>query len=218
MKKEIKPGQTIEFNGNKYYVDGPDKELKEIIKKHKSFGPDWELANRKVFFFNRKHFTDGDTLISQTRSWFDDKLQPTESQVRRAMIWSYDQFGDYQIKSGGESNSDSMFSSHFKVEIENPINGEDMSAVILKKYSTKFSDVLITIKEIEELFKLSATSKQLNQKRLNDLDSWLYFALTPARITGSTMTLEKVKERIKTDYSKEEVNKELDKRIEYINS
>ena len=56
-----------------------------------------------------------------------------------------------------------------------PINGEDIEPVILKKYSKKFEDVLITLDEIEYLILNSLTEKEKIQKVKNDIESNIGF-------------------------------------------
>jgi hypothetical protein len=103
------------------------------------------------------------------RSWFKEERQPTESQVRNAMIWSYDSYGDYQIKAGGGSKGDNIFVSHLRSTIADPVTGNDKDVVILKKYSNNFKDVLITIKEVEALQELTESPKVRESRRKDNV-------------------------------------------------
>jgi hypothetical protein len=163
--------KTIQTKFGTYFCDGLPRVLKEELDKFpKGFNlKEYTLCQRKVNHVNTLPFNRGKEFIAETRSWFNDKKQPSESQVRHAMIWGYDQYGDYQIKAGGESASDSLFSSHFRVEIANPRTGEDMDVVVLKKHSTSFKDVLITIKELEAIFDAAATPAQKQYQKMEDL-------------------------------------------------
>jgi hypothetical protein len=157
-KKNYKKGDIVETaNGTKYYVNGVTPELEELWKRFKGLGS-YEFAKRKINIVYSKYFTEDSDVAAETRSWFDNK-QPSENQVRNAMIWSYDQFGDYSIKCGGESNADHIYTSHLRTEIMNPKTGEDQDVVVLKKFSTNFKDVLITIEEIQELQDLTETQQ-----------------------------------------------------------
>jgi hypothetical protein len=85
------------------------------------------------------------------------------------MIWGLGYPGeglDYAIKAGGESASDSMFSSSLKVMIAHPKTGLDTDVVILKKYSKNIEDVYITEKEVRALFNLCKTP--VEQKLINE--------------------------------------------------
>src|SRR5271154_3211413 len=106
----FKKGDTVEVDGQTYYVNGESEELEKLRKRSGAENYEYEFAKRKVNFVNSKYFDEDTDVAAQMRSWFDGK-QPTESQVRNAMIWSYDQFGDYKIKSGGGSASDHVYSS-----------------------------------------------------------------------------------------------------------
>lgn len=169
-KKNYKKGDIVEIaNGTKYYVNGVTPELEQLWKKNKGLSS-YEFAKRKINIVNSKYFTEDSDVAAETRSWFDNK-QPSENQVRNAMIWSYDQYGDYSIKSGGESNADNIYTSHFRTTIANPTTGEDQDVVILKKFSTDFKDVLITIEEIQELQDLTENQQVRTARRKEHLRS-----------------------------------------------
>lgn len=168
-KKTYKKGDIIETNHGKYYVNGVPDDLMKLWKDAKSIElQEWEFAKRKINIVNAKYFTEDTDVAAETRSWFNEK-QPTENQVRNAMIWSYDQFGDYQIKSGGGSDSDHVYVSHFKTTIANPTSGNDQDVIILKKFSTVFNDVLVTIDEIQELQDLTEIQKVRDYRRYDNL-------------------------------------------------
>src|SRR5690606_14889254 len=102
------------------------------------------------------------SVISQLRMWYGDLKQPTEAQVRRALILVIDE--DYALKSGGESASDNIFSSSLKWMQANPKSGLDYEPVLIKKWSRNFKDVLITFEEIVELWNLTITSKEKKEQ------------------------------------------------------
>lgn len=139
-----------------YYVDGFPADLKKKLGVR--WKSEWELAKLNVRFYNHK-YTEGDSdVLAQLRSLYDGIRQPNENQVRRAMILLINE--DYGLKSGGESASDSIFSSSLAIWIADPQTGEDKRVTLVKKYSTKFEEVLITMEEIEQLFELCLTPKE----------------------------------------------------------
>ena len=141
-KKTYKKGDVIETSdGVKYYVNGVPPELEEIWK-HSREGQEWEFAKRKINIVFSKYFTEDTDVAAESRSWFNDKKQPSQSQVKNALIWSYDGYNDYQIKAGGGAVSDSIFISNFKTTISDPKTGDDKDVVVLKKFSTDFNNDL----------------------------------------------------------------------------
>lgn len=82
------------------------------------------------------------------------KNQPTESQVKNALIWQYGIKGekpDYIIKSGGGSRSDHEFQSQIFNEIADPKTGLDKRVCLAWISSPKFKDILISDSLIREL-------------------------------------------------------------------
>lgn len=128
---------------------------------------DYFLAQRKHNSFHPQHLHQGFEDISFIRGFFKDLEQPSEDTVRRAMIFQIsDQTGQegpenkYCLKAGGGSKSDSIFSSSYSILIADPQTGYDKSVVLLKKFSTRFADVLITAEEISDLFEIVASPAQ----------------------------------------------------------
>lgn len=157
--------KTVEVKAQTYFVNQVPAEFEKQ--------PEWLLAQNKVNVFFAKHLNEYVHPAAEMRSWFNDKNQPTESQVRRAMIWGYDQFGDYQIKSGGGAIADNIFISQLKITIEDPRTGFDKDVVLLKKYSNNFDEVLITIDEVQKLEDLTESKARKNSMRLHLLPSML---------------------------------------------
>jgi hypothetical protein len=153
MKRQVKIS-----NGQTFLTNGliPDSDLKKeydrVMKEYRS----WFLQKNKVNFYNHKHMKD-ELCLSDACSEANVPKQPTEQQVRSALIWMCD---GYAIKCGGGTKSDSQFESSLAIEIAHPTTGEDTKVVVIKKYSTKFDDVLITKAEIRELYKACSSKKQ----------------------------------------------------------
>lgn len=139
-----------------YFVDGFPKDLKEKLRSR--WNNEYELAKINAKFYNHKHTQGDNDIVAQVRGFFDGIIQPTERRVRNAMILTIDE--DYAIKSGGESASDAIYSSSLKIMIADPVTGLDKDVVLVKKYSTKFEEVLITPNEISELFEVCLSSKE----------------------------------------------------------
>ena len=139
-----------------YYVDGFPSDLKKELGGR--YNDNWELAKRKVNFYNHKYTNGEADTVAQLRDLYKDIKQPTKQHVREAMILIINE--DYALKSGGESASDSMYSSSLCIWIADPKTFEDKKVVLIKKYSTKFEDILITMPEIEVLFEGSLTSQE----------------------------------------------------------
>lgn len=218
--------KIVSYNNKTYHINGMGPELTALHKQMKGLGVEvveYEFAKRNINFFNAKHFHNGDDIIAQTRSWLDDKKQPTEGQVRQALIWSYDSYGDYKIKSGGGSQADNIFISSLKTEIAHPKTGYDTEVVILKKYSTSFNDVLITVKEIEALLNLSATPRQkefIKKREMEGLFHGLFLhqrerkikcAKTGKRVLIPAHLAEKFYSQLLSDYPREWVKAEIEK-------
>ena len=217
-KKTYKKGDIVETsNGTKYYVNGVPPELEKIWKSAGVDNREWEMGKRKVNIVNSKYFTEDSDVAAESRSWFNDKQQPTEKQVRNAMIWGYDSYGDYQIKSGGGSRSDNIFSSHFRTTIADPKTGNDKDVVVIKKYSTKFEDVLIYIDEIQELQDLTETQEVRTVRRKDNLRC-IISVLIRHESGYTKVGKEKIEQKwidnlyteLKEEYKKEEVIEYLD--------
>ncbi len=145
---------------------------------------DFELAQMNAKVFQKKNINDI-AVISQLRMWFDDLKQPTEAQVRRAMILIIDE--DYAIKSGGESASDNIYSSSLKWMQAHPVSGLDYEPVIIKKWSTNFNDVLITFKEIEELWNLTITPEEKEEENIDTIIGCLGMLVGNCRVNKHDM-------------------------------
>lgn len=161
VKKKIK---TIEIGGKNYFVNNVPAQFEKQ--------PEWLLAQNRVNVVFSKHFDETTEPAAEMRSWFSGK-QPTEQQVRRALIWGFDSFGDYSIKSGGGAIADSIFISHFKMTVEDKRTGFDKDVVVLKKYSNNFEDVLITPDELQQLQEATESKQAKNVRRLRLLPSML---------------------------------------------
>jgi hypothetical protein len=222
--KKYKKGDKITTEFGTYYVDGVDQELQDYIDKNKSMGLDYVLAEKKVNIVYSKYFNEDNEVTATLRSWFNDKKQPTEKGVRDAMIWSYDSYMDYQIKAGGGSKSDSEFSSMMRIAIADA-NGNDKDVAILKKYSTDFKDVLITIKEIQALEEVLETKGAKDKKSKDKLFASIDF-LFRADLIGSVNdingkpvskeTLNKIFNNVVKEYSKNEINSAFERKINAI--
>jgi len=173
--------KTIQYNNNTYYVNGLSGELKQ---KYNSANNQWKESilfnNSPVFIYNHKNFQEDPIYLSDAVSILTDLIQPSESKVRSAMIWSIG-YGEgdmsYSIKSGGDNNSESHFSSSLSIEIAHPTTGEDTRVVIMKKYSKNFNDVLITEKEIRDLYKLCSTPKEKELHNDSQMEGGIYFLI-----------------------------------------
>lgn len=172
--------KTIEYNGSKYYVDGISGDLKkEYDSKNKSWREGVLFKNSPVLIYNHKNFQEDPIYLSDAVDILRDLTQPSEGIVKRAMIWGvgYGDYLDYMIKCGGDNNSDSFYSSSLTVEIAHPVTGLDTKVVIMKKYSTKFSDVLITEKEIRDLHKLCRTPKEQELNKISQMEGGIHFLM-----------------------------------------
>jgi len=176
IKGSYKKGDEVIVNGVKYYVDGLPEEMLKKLKGRDIGEQEFYLANNNVNIVNSKYFTEELDVAAESRSWFKDKEQPTENQVRAALIWGYDQYGDYQIKAGGGSASDSVYVSSFKSTIADP-SGNDKDVVILKKYSKNFKDVLITIAEIQALQDATETPQVRKVREKDNLRGTLSYLM-----------------------------------------
>lgn len=168
--------KTVSYNNSLYYLDGA-KPCDEVYENFFRGGRgraveevDYFLAKRKHFAFHPRHLHDGYETLSWVYSFFHGLAVPSEDQVRRAMILQLsDNTGEgpenkYSIKAGGGSASDSIFVSSYSILVAHPKTGEDTWVVLMKKYSTRFSEVLISYEEIKNLFDLVATKAQKKER------------------------------------------------------
>lgn len=172
--------KVIEYNDKKYYVNGLSGDLKkQYDSANKGFREQVLFANSPVFFYNHKNFQNDPIYLSDAVSILRDLKQPSELTVRRAMIWGVGYGGDldYKIKSGGESNSDSLYSSSLTIDIAHPKTFLDTKVVIMKKYSKNFEDVLITEKEIQDLYKICETPKEKELNKIFQMESGISFLI-----------------------------------------
>jgi len=166
--------KTVKLNNKTYYIDGVSGALKELLNRASKERKEALLFEQPeaICFYNHKNFQGNPDYLGDAVGILENVKQPTAQQVRHAMIWGLGYPGeglDYMIKAGGESNSDSMFSSCLKVMIAHPKTGLDTDVVVLKKYSTKIEDVYITEAEVRELYKLCQTpeeTKKINQTKV----------------------------------------------------
>lgn len=180
-------------NKEVYYANSEKPDDKDYVKFFQHKRPtedcDWFLAKRKHFAFFPKFLYDGYEDLAWINSFFHKLKQPSEQEVRRAMILTIqDDCGDgpmnkYMLKAGGGSVSDSVFVSSYSIVTADPSTGLDTWRVIMKKYSCTFEDVLISYDEIKHLFDQVATPEQVNA---DDKDSAIgYIGLfIRAKITG----------------------------------
>lgn len=211
--------KTVKISFGEYQVNGISPELKKIWDKAPTENREWEFAKRKVKIVNSKYFTEDTDVAAESRSWFDDKKQPTENQVKNAMIWSYDHYGDYKIKAGGGSRSDNIFVSSFSTTIADPKTGLDKDVVIIKKYGQSIEDVLITIDEIQELQDKTESKSVKNYRkneRLGGILSLLIrheqgFSVVEGNKRATSEQINKVINDTKQDYSSDEILNRLEK-------
>lgn len=172
--------KTVEYNGLKYYVNGISGDLKkEFDSANKGWREQVLFKNSPVLIYNHKNFQEDPDYLGDAVSVLEDLVQPSEAVVRRAMIWGvgYGEGMDYMIKSGGDNNSESFFSSSLTVEIAHPVTGLDTKVVVMKKYSTNFNDVLITEKEVRDLYKLCRTPKENELHKISQMEGGIHFLM-----------------------------------------
>jgi len=140
------------------------------------------------------------------------------------MIWGFDQYGDYQIKSGGGSEADSVYISHFKTTIADPKTGNDKDVVILKKFSTEFQDVLVYIDEIQELQDMTEPQKVRDSRRKDNLRGIISvltkhesgYPTTSNKKISPQKWIDELYKDLVDEYTTEEINEFLDKLIDKI--
>lgn len=212
-EKKVK---TVEVGNRNYFLNDVPAELKNK--------PEWFLASKKVNVFFPKHIDEFTYPAAEMRSWFDDKKQPSEAQVRRACIWSFDSYGDYSIKSAGGSVSDNIWVSHLVITIADPKTGLDKNVVILKKYSTNFADVLITIAEVQALenatesrARREANRRQLLPSLMREIIRWEKGITSIGNGKGdwTKANIDQMKKQCREDYSLEEISDCLARLADY---
>jgi predicted kinase len=162
-KLKYKTGDVITCrSGAKFYLNAVPADIKEKIK------TDYDKSKQDVSIFFKKNIYETPTdIIGQIRNWYDNLKQPTEKQVRNAMLLIIDE--DYALKAGGESSSDHQYSSSLKWIQSSPTTGEDVEPVIVKRHSSKFENVLIKLEDLEDLFDATYSDTELEEKRIDDL-------------------------------------------------
>lgn len=221
--------KTVQYKGKTYHVNGLQGEAKERydntasgFKHHALF-----QQGEPVFIYNHKNFQGNPDYLGFAVDILRDVKQPTKNQVDRAMIYSIGYPGekpDYMLKAGGESQSDSMYSSSLTVMIAHPKTGLDTHVVILKKYSTKFEDILITEDEVRALFKLCQTPAEAEHIRKDKMVSalsllWRSFQGFQINISGKKQVAtpehdKQMREYLFNNATTEEIAKHLDTWIE----
>lgn len=185
---------TTDF-GFYYFSHALPDELMQVWKSAGHSGglgnQEYEFCRKKVFLCNARDLANANNRLS----WEYSKLrQPTEREVKRAMIWG--DGGDYSIKAGGGAISDCAYTSVLKGLISDH-QGLDKEILVIKKYSTDFQDVLITAGEIEALERALMT-KPARSKALYD-DLCLTIRLLISHYRGQpTMRLPDGKKRVQT--------------------
>ena len=173
-------GNVIEHNRQEYHID----EFSDLLKdKYNSVTKDnrqFFLCSNKINFYNHRWIKNNPTYTNDAFSILQDVKQPSENTVRNAMIWSYDT--DYKIKAGGESCSDSQYSSSLTLLIACPKTGDDKEIVIIKKYSNVFKDVLILPEDVKKLYLLCSTETELKSYNDDKVRSICHFIISSFRM------------------------------------
>lgn len=196
----------VTINEKNYYLEKLDSKYtnREII-----FREDY------VYLYKHSSYMNDPIYYNDTISLMRDVKQPTENVVRNAIIWSYGYEGEYKIKAGGESKSDTMFESSLVVTVACPKGGDDIDKVLIKKYSKVFENVLITLDEIKKLYAICKTDSERKierEDRLQSCISLLYRGLKYNKIdtTRGTVTITSKHfeslYKILSEYSKKEVS------------
>lgn len=214
--------KKLEYNNKEYYVNSFPKINKNGL-----------YSDKPILIYMHKNFQGNPDYLSDAVSILDNLKQPSKKVVKEAMIWSIGYGGDhsYSIKAGGESKSDSKFSSHLKVTIAHPKTGYDTDVVVLKKYSNIFEDVLISEKEVSDLYKMCQTPNETKIVNHNKLQSCIHLLLRTFQnrkinINGKNKIASKkvvdiIKNRLFENNSEKQVSDYIDKMIsnkkEYLN-
>jgi hypothetical protein len=213
--KRPKTGDLVETRFGKYFVNGVPAGLQNK--------PEWFLCQNKVNVFFARHLDEFTYPAAEMRSWFP-KTQPTETQVSRALLWASDQFHDYGIKAGGGAIADKQYSSHLKITIADSNTGLDRDVVLLKKYSQVFSEVLISIDEVQLLEDLlepparrAANRKSLLLSLLREIIRWFKGVKSMADGKGdwSEKHIGQMMKQIAEDYSDKEILTALERLADY---
>lgn len=198
--------KVITYNHKEYFVDGVPTHLQkklDISSPNILFDED-----KPVFFYNHKNFQENPIYLNDAISILKDIEQPYERKVSYNMLWGlgYGESLDYAIKAGGESESDHMFSSHLKVTVADEKTGLDKDVIILKKYSKEFFEVLITEKEVLNLYGLCKTPKEKELIDVSKMEGYIYLLLKCLRKEkiqinnniklASEKQIEKIKEKL----------------------
>lgn len=157
----------VNYDGKQYYCNGykpvEDQEYMRFTARRRAVEEvDYFHAKRKSFFFNGDLLTNGFGDLVWCAQMFNAITQPSENEVRKALIKTLAiNTGDgvsekYMLKAGGGTASDSIYISSFSMLTSDAKTGYDKWVVVMKKYSTDFSDVLITYKELYSLLELCA--------------------------------------------------------------
>lgn len=192
-------------DGSQWFINGIPNEIKSKIDKreHPGFGlrqfygrsivdflmiNNYSIYNHDKIDHNDAEDHPGDTITDDIRGL----TQPSESTVRRALIWQLHYPGEkayYGIKSGGESNSDHLYESDYCPTIIGA-NGEDKRILLTKRFSKEFRRVLVTESLLRELYEGSMCKKQMELKKKSDAMSAVDVSvgtLHSIRVRGKTM-------------------------------
>ena len=158
-----KQTQLTAPSGSTYYINSLSADMQKAHQVDSLL-----LYQKRVNVFFQRNLSDPLTTLAELRMWFKSIRQPTQSQVRQAMLLTIDD--DYMIKAGGGAIADSMFSSSLKWLQAHPVTGEDYEPVIIKKFSDSFENVLITFEDIEFLIEKTLTTSQRQQGAIQDVE------------------------------------------------
>jgi hypothetical protein len=212
--KRLKTGDVVTTKHGSYFINGVPPEFENK--------PEWFLCQHDVKVFFAKHLDETTYPAAEMRTWFPSK-QPTEAQVSNAMIWASDHYHDYSIKAGGGAIADKQFSSHLKITIADPRTSFDKDVVLLKKYSSKFDEVLVSIDEVQTLedateppARKEANRKSLLLSMLREIIRW--FKGIKSTGDGKEWTAANIAQMLKQcseDYTEQEVKAGLERLSEY---
>lgn len=201
-------------DGSRWYVNGLPDEVKEELGVKKRNLYSLSLFHHDVNIYYHDRITDkyDENPLSTILAEIKDIKQPSQSTVKRAMIWNIHYPGEkphYAIKAGGESRSDNLFESDYcPTVIGNDFN--DTRIFLIKRFSSEFSKVLITKEIVQELYLGCMSSKQINKKLQSDREDVLSILIGTKRnlrrngTTGiknaMSLTFEEVFEKMKEHY------------------
>ena len=180
LKKFNKKQRLIQLSdGSQWYINGvPEEEREELIKKFDGHNfRDAMCQFGLSIYYHDKISTKYDeephsTILDDIRGM----KQPSESTVRKALIWSQHYPGEkhhYAIKSGGESASDRLYESDYCPTIIGP-DGNDLRILLIKRYQKEFKNVLITEALVTELYKSCQSKKQQYLQTRSDARSFVF--------------------------------------------